>query len=88
MAYLKNELTQEGLDHINIDANAEHIIDDNFEVILEKKQVLPLGRDYLLIEMSYLQPPINSDTAIEAVAHNRFFPAYLFPFHLRFFLNM
>lgn len=79
LAYLKNELTQEGLDHITIDASAEHMIDDNFEVILEKKQVLPLGRDYLLIEMSYLQPPINFNTAIEAVAHNRFFPVLAHP---------
>ncbi len=87
LAYLKNELTQEGLDHINIDASAEHMIDDNFEVILEKKQVLPLGRDYLLIEMSYLQPPINFDKAIEAVAHNRFFPVLAHPERYSFLHN-
>lgn len=79
LAYLKNELIQDGLGHIRIDGSAEHMIDDNFEVILEKKQVLPLGRDYLLIEMSYLQPPINFDTAIEAIARNRFFPILAHP---------
>lgn len=79
LAHLKNELIHDGLDHINIDASAEHMIDDNFEVILTKKQVLPLGGDYLLIEMSYLQPPINFDTAIEAIAHNRFFPVLAHP---------
>ena len=79
LAYLKNELIQVGFDHIKIEASAEHMIDDNFEAILSKKQVLPLGVDYLLIEMSYLQPPINFDTAIEAIAHNRFFPILAHP---------
>ena len=79
LSYLKNELIHDGLDHIKIDASAEHMIDDNFEVILSKKQVQPLARDYLLIEMSYLQPPINFDTAIEAIAQNRFFPVLAHP---------
>lgn len=79
LADLRNELIHDGLGHINIDASAEHMIDGNFEIILSKKQVLPLGRDYLLIEMSYLQPPINFDTAIEAIAENRFFPVLAHP---------
>lgn len=79
LAHLKNELSQDGLDHINIEASAEHMIDDNFESILSKKQVLPLGKHHLLVEMSYLQPPINFDTAIEAVVNNRFFPVLAHP---------
>jgi tyrosine-protein phosphatase YwqE len=79
LAYLKNELIQEGLDNITIEASAEHMIDDNFEVLLTKKQVMPLSRDHLLVEMSYLQPPINFDTAIEAVKHNRYFPVLAHP---------
>ena len=79
LAYLKNELIQDGLDGIQIDASAEHMIDDNFEAIISKKQVLPLGKDNLLIEMSYLQPPINFDAAIDAVADHRFFPILAHP---------
>lgn len=79
LAYLKNELVQDGFEGITIEASAEHMIDDNFEAILTKKQVMPLGRDHLLVEMSYLQPPINFDTAIEAVKHNRFFPVLAHP---------
>ncbi len=79
LAHLKNELIQDGLDHINIKGSAEHMIDDNFENILSKKQVLPLGKHHLLVEMSYLQPPINFDTAIEAVVRNRFFPVLAHP---------
>ena len=87
LAYLKNELIQDGLDHIEIKASAEHMIDDNFEAILTKKQVLPLGRDHLLIEMSYLQPPINFDTAIEAIVGNRFFPVLAHPERYNFLHN-
>ena len=77
--HLKNELIRDGIDDINIEASAEHMIDDNFEAILSKKQVLPLGEHHLLVEMSYLQPPINFDTAIEAVVRNRFFPVLAHP---------
>lgn len=87
LAYLKNELIQDGLNGITIDASAEHMIDDNFEAILAKKQVLPLGRDYLLIEMSYLQPPINFDSAIEAIGRNRLFPILAHPERYSFLHN-
>lgn len=87
LAYLKNELVQEGLSGISIEASAEHMIDDNFEAILSKKQVLTLGRDYLLIEMSYLQPPINFDSAIEAIGKNRFFPILAHPERYNFLHN-
>lgn len=87
LAYLQNELTQDGLDQIKIVASAEHMIDDNFEAILSKKQVMPMGRDHLLVEMSYLQPPINFDTAIEAITHNRFFPVLAHPERYNFLHN-
>ncbi len=87
LAHLNNKLIQDGLDHIKIEAGAEHMIDDNFETILSNKQVLPLRNHYLLVEMSYLQPPINFDTAIEAVVRNRFFPVLAHPERYSFLHN-
>ncbi|MCR9227814.1 MAG: histidinol phosphatase [Flavobacteriaceae bacterium] len=58
---------------------AEHMIDDNFENILEERQVISLGKDYLLIEMSYLQPSFNFDVAIDKIAKHKYFPILAHP---------
>ncbi|TMM53772.1 histidinol phosphatase [Maribacter algarum] len=76
---LKAELHKNGLGAINIQASAEHMIDDNFETILEKKEVMPLAHEHLLVEMSYLQRPINFDKSIIAITSNRFFPVLAHP---------
>ena len=76
---LKTELIKNGLTNVCIDASAEHMIDDNFETILGQKEVMLLKQDHLLIEMSYLQRPINFDEAIIAIARNRIFPVLAHP---------
>ena len=79
LSVLKEELLKNGLNDVDITAAAEHMIDSNFETILEEKQVMPMQKDHLLIEMSYLQRPINFDESIIAIAHNRFFPILAHP---------
>jgi len=76
---LKKELDSNDLTDITIEASAEHMIDDNFETILENKEVMPLCHEHLLVEMSYLQRPINFDESIIAVTRNRFFPILAHP---------
>ncbi len=76
---LKSALMAENLKDISIEASAEHMIDDNFETILENKGVMPLKVNYLLVEMSYLQPPINFEEAIIKTAANRFYPVLAHP---------
>ncbi|MGN7514137.1 MAG: tyrosine-protein phosphatase [Allomuricauda sp.] len=73
------ELKRKGLLDFKIDYAAEHMIDDNFENILEDQKVMPLKDEYLLIEMSYLQPSFNFDTAVEQIAKHRFFPILAHP---------
>jgi tyrosine-protein phosphatase YwqE len=41
--------------------------------------MMPLRKNYLLVEMSYLQPSINFDEAINKIASNRFFPILAHP---------
>ena len=79
LSELKNALLQNGLTDISIEASAEHMIDDNYEFLLESSGVMPMKKDYLLVEMSYLQPPINFDDAIIKTASNRFFPILAHP---------
>lgn len=76
---LKDELLKRDLRHVSIEASAEHMIDDNFESILEEGKVMPIRKMYLLVEMSYLQASINFDEAIQKVAKNRYFPILAHP---------
>jgi len=76
---LKDELLKRDLRHVSLEVSAEHMIDDNFESILEEGKVMPIRKTYLLVEMSYLQASINFDEAIKKVAKNRYFPILAHP---------
>ena len=79
MDLLTNELIVNDLKEISIEAAAEHMIDDNFEEILQRGEVMPIRKNYLLVEMSYLQPSINFDDAIQNVMKKGFFPILAHP---------
>lgn len=70
---LKNGLLERKLKEVSIQAAAEHMIDDNFESILENGEVMPLGGNYLLVEMSYLQASINFGQALEKIRQKGYF---------------
>lgn len=76
---LKSALLAENLKDVSIEASAEHMIDDNFESLLENKGIMPMKANYLLVEMSYLQPPINFEEAIIKTAAKRFYPILAHP---------
>ena len=76
---LKNGLLKNDLRDISITAAAEHMIDANFESILENKEMMVMGKNYLLVEMSYLQASINFDEAIQKIASERYFPILAHP---------
>ncbi|WP_298505700.1 CpsB/CapC family capsule biosynthesis tyrosine phosphatase [uncultured Maribacter sp.] len=76
---LNKQLKGEKLNNVTITAAAEHMIDANFEVILEKGEVIPILKNYLLVEMSYLQASINFENAIQKIAERRFFPILAHP---------
>lgn len=76
---VKHALLINDLKHISIDAAAEHMIDDNFEHLLDTKSAMAMRNEYLLVEMSYLQPPINFEEAIIKTASNGYFPILAHP---------
>jgi len=85
---LKEKLEErDDLNNINFMSSAEHMIDSNFENILERKETMPLGKEHLLIEMSYLQPPINFDESVDSIKHHRLFPVLAHPERYSFLLN-
>lgn len=87
LSLLKNELKLQGLDQVKITAAAEHMIDSGFEKLVENKKVMPLGANYLLIEMSYLQPSINFDEALEILKEKGYFPILAHPERYVYFHN-
>lgn len=52
-------LFNEDLKEIKLRAAAEYMMDQNFIELLESEKILPLKDNYILVEMSYFQAPIN-----------------------------
>ncbi len=76
---LREPLLLRGLSGISIEAAAEHMIDDAFEGRLAADAVLPIRQQYLLVEMSYLQPSLNFDEAIIQTSNKGFHPILAHP---------
>lgn len=56
---LQNHVENTKLKDISLRFAAEYMLDQNFQKLLEKKDILPIKDNYILVEMSYLNPPIN-----------------------------
>ncbi|WP_422080627.1 tyrosine-protein phosphatase [Ulvibacterium sp.] len=76
---LRAALLERGIADIVIEAAAEHMIDSNFESLLEMEETIPLKEDYLLIEMSYLQPSLNFEDSTDKIMSKGYFPILAHP---------
>ena len=76
---LRNVLLEKDFKNVSIEAAAEHMIDDNFEVLLSENRVMAMRREYLLVEMSYLQSSLNFDDAISKTMKHGLFPILAHP---------
>jgi len=76
---LERALMEEGIKDISIEASAEHMIDDDFIGKISDGEELSIRDHYLLIEMSYLQPPLNFAEAVIKVASKGYFPILAHP---------
>lgn len=79
LVLLENELLINNVKGFDIRAGAEHMIDDNFETILGKNEVMPLYDNYILIEMSFLQPSINFNDVIKKLTQENYYPILAHP---------
>lgn len=76
---LRAEVENQGLVDIKIDYAAEHMVDDNFENLLETNDVVFLKDNYILIEMSFLQESINFDVSVEKIKRKGVHPILAHP---------
>lgn len=79
LSQLQEGLLKNDLKHISIEAAAEHMIDDDYENLLETDSAMVMKKDYILVEMSYLQPPINFEEAIIKTASKGYYPILAHP---------
>ena len=83
---LKN-LNEELIKGITINPAAEYMLDYEFENLLQEGNLLTLKRNYVLIEISYLQPPINLETLIYNIKIKGYLPVLAHPERYAFYHN-
>lgn len=69
------------LKELNIisNASAEHMLDEDFERMLKEEQLLTLKDNYVLVEMSYFQKPVNLKEIIFNMEHKGYIPVLAHP---------
>ncbi|WP_435625434.1 tyrosine-protein phosphatase [Flagellimonas sp.] len=82
---VKQELSTRKIEDIQLDYSAEYMIDENFEVLLDKDKTIPIAKNFLLIEMSYLQPSLYFDDAIQKIAQKSIYPILAHPERYAYF---
>lgn len=70
-----------------IKASAEYMIDNNFEELTSQKRLMPLKDYFVLVEMSYVQPPIYLESALEILKENGYIPVLAHPERYQFYHN-
>lgn len=77
------KLLQDELQHSSINssihASSEYMLDEEFSDHLQSRDLLPLADKYLLVEISYLQPPINLEELLFELTHAGYIPVLAHP---------
>lgn len=84
---LLGDLDSNLLSEITINPAAEYMLDDNFIKQLETQKLLTLKGNYLLIEISYFQPPINLEEIILKIKMKGYLPILAHPERYSFYHN-
>lgn len=73
------------LTEIKINPAAEYMLDDNFERLLKNRDLFTLNKNYVLVEMSYFQPPINLENIIFDIKTHGYIPVLAHPERYSFY---
>jgi len=72
---------------ITLNPAAEYMLDNNFEKLLDEGNLFTLKSKYVLIEMSYFQPPINLEQLIFKIKTKGYEPVLAHPERYAFYHN-
>ena len=78
LADLKKELKREAI-AIEIEAASEYYMDEHFMKLLQKRDILSFGNNYLLFEMSYGLKPLNLEATIFEIKAAGYTPVLAHP---------
>ncbi|WP_299554729.1 CpsB/CapC family capsule biosynthesis tyrosine phosphatase [Seonamhaeicola sp.] len=67
------------LSEVTINPAAEYMLDDNFEKLLKTKDLYTLKKSYVLVEISYFQPPLNLEDIIFDIKTHGYLPVLAHP---------
>ena len=84
---LLGSLNKNLLSSITLNPAAEYMLDTNFEKLLDDGNLFTLKGKYLLIEMSYFQPPINLEQLIFKIKTKGYEPVLAHPERYAFYHN-
>ncbi|HET7360878.1 MAG TPA: CpsB/CapC family capsule biosynthesis tyrosine phosphatase [Salinimicrobium sp.] len=76
---LQKKLSAEGLNETMLRYAAEYMMDQPFLDNLKKEKLLPLFKNYVLVEMSYFQPPINLNEILFELQTKNYKPVLAHP---------
>ncbi|MDT0686540.1 tyrosine-protein phosphatase [Autumnicola psychrophila] len=63
----------------NLSAAAEYMMDQHFVKILDSGEILPLTKEYILVEMSFFQAPINLNEILFKIQNKGYKPILAHP---------
>jgi len=76
---LNKELLKKGMHKTKIRVAAEHMIDNEFEQLIDDKGVMLYDTNHILVEMSYLQAYIDFDQSLEKIVRSKYLPILAHP---------
>ena len=86
LLHLQEELLMMDI-QIEVEAAAEYYLDEGFIDLLKSKEILPIGKNYLLFETSYTHKPFNLEDIIYEIKLAGYIPLLAHPERYRYIKN-
>ena len=78
---------KEKVPNINLSYASEYMLDDYFEKLLDNDEILTLSNNYILVELSYFQPPINLKELLFKITSKGYVPILAHPERYAYYHN-
>ncbi len=78
LAALQEVLRQQHI-NVTVEAAAEYFLDEHFMELVERREVLTFGENYLLFEMSYVNHPANIEDLVRSMIDAGYTPVLAHP---------
>lgn len=78
-------LTKHKQNDMIINPSAEYMMDVHFETLVNQNNIFPLKQNYVLVEMSYFQPPINLEVILHQLTLKGYIPVLAHPERYSFY---